>query len=320
MGKNFGSSVRFARPRYRMAFPTRQRLVLWQINDVSSDKSARSAARSAASKLLLPPSTRCRPASCRSPATAPFFTSTPPSNSGSAILPARCASRKSSASPSLRARKARGCCEHMAEIPDADQRVVDLDLTRQDGRMVPLTLLVEPVGGQSGSRLHDHRDQPPDGGPRRSRTAGRSRARNSSSRRRSASRRSTPKAGSPTATPPSCAWCSTAAPRRTCSRPKRCAARPSPKSAARIEAGLAEALAGRGNIQPIEITAGEQKQFARRIYHVAACSRLGRRRSGALRHRCDRAEGARRPRSRRRRRWRPSAISRAVSRTTSITC
>ena len=39
-----------------------------------------------------------------------------------------------------------------------------------------------------------------------------------------------------------------------------------PEERAQIDAALLQALAGRGNIQPIEITAGEQKQFARRIY------------------------------------------------------
>ncbi|MET0407297.1 MAG: response regulator, partial [Hyphomicrobium sp.] len=39
-----------------------------------------------------------------------------------------------------------------------------------------------------------------------------------------------------------------------------------PEERVLIDAGLSEALAGRGNIQPIEITAGDSKQFTRRVY------------------------------------------------------
>ena len=39
-----------------------------------------------------------------------------------------------------------------------------------------------------------------------------------------------------------------------------------PEERARIDAGLSEVLTGRGNVQPIEITGGDTKQFSRRVY------------------------------------------------------
>jgi two-component system cell cycle sensor histidine kinase/response regulator CckA len=51
--------------------------------------------------------------------------------------------------------------------------------------------------------------------------------------------------------------------------------RAEPEERARIDAALGEVLAGRGHIQPIEITAGDQKQFARRVYMSPLAARSG---------------------------------------------
>ena len=155
--------------------------------------------------------------------------------------------------------------KHMAEIPDADERIVDLDLTRQDGRIVALTLLVEPAGSQPGlgftvtaiNRLttglvdRAHQDV-----------------------RVSQFFQSAPFGIATLDAEGHIANCNAAFMRMVLDgRPAQdvlaaeaLCRTAEPEERAKIEAGLLEALSGRGNIQPIEITAGEQKQFARRVY------------------------------------------------------
>ena len=155
--------------------------------------------------------------------------------------------------------------KHMAAIPDADERVVDLDLTRQDGRIVPLTLLVEPAGSQpnlgftvtalnrSTTGLDDRAHQDV---------------------RASQFFQSAPFGIATLDAEGHIANCNAAFMRMVLDgRPAQdvlatdaLCRTAEPEERARIDAGLLEALAGRGHIQPIEITAGEQKQFARRIY------------------------------------------------------
>jgi two-component system cell cycle sensor histidine kinase/response regulator CckA len=154
---------------------------------------------------------------------------------------------------------------NMAEIPDAEQRVVDLDLTRQDGRIVPLTLLVEPVGSQPGlgftitaiNRLaaglvdREHQDV-----------------------RASQFFQSAPFGIAALDAEGRIANCNAAfmqmvldgRPAQDVLAAEALCRTAEPEERAQIDAGLLQALAGRGHIQPVEITAGEQKQLARRIY------------------------------------------------------
>jgi two-component system cell cycle sensor histidine kinase/response regulator CckA len=156
--------------------------------------------------------------------------------------------------------------KHMSEIHDADQRVIDLDLNRQDGRLVPLTLLVEPAGGghpglgftitainRISAGLLDRGQQDV---------------------RASQFFQSAPFGIAALDAEGRIANCNAAFIRMVLDgRPAQdvLAADALCRTAeteerAKIDAGLAEALAGRGNIQPVEITAGETKQFARRVY------------------------------------------------------
>jgi two-component system cell cycle sensor histidine kinase/response regulator CckA len=155
--------------------------------------------------------------------------------------------------------------EHMAEIPEADQRVVDLDLTRQDGRMVPLTLLVEPAG--------DHPDQGFTITAINRLTAGLG-DRTHQDVRASQFFQSAPFGIATIDGEGRIASCNAAFMRLVLD------GRPAQDVLAsealgrtgdagertRIEDGLAEVLAGRGNVQPIEITSGDQKQFTCRVF------------------------------------------------------
>jgi two-component system cell cycle sensor histidine kinase/response regulator CckA len=155
--------------------------------------------------------------------------------------------------------------KQMAAIEDADQRVIDLDLTRQDGRIIALTLLVNPAAHQPGlgftitaiNRLTaNHID------------------RGYQDVRASQFFQSAPFAIAALDGEGRIANCNAAFMRMVLDgRPAQdvlaaeaLCRTAEPEERARIDAGLAEALAGRGNIQPVEITAGEQKQFARRVY------------------------------------------------------
>ncbi|HEY8194662.1 MAG TPA: response regulator [Hyphomicrobium sp.] len=241
----------------------RQRLVLWQVNDISNDKT-REAQRIGGLEASLA-AFDAMPAGFMSVA-----------NDG-AILHVNTAFEQWLGYPAgaLRSRSLRiaelagedgaRLLRHMAEIPDADQRVVDLDLTRQDGRLVPLTLLVEPADGRpdlgftvtainrvtaglvDGSQQDVRASQFIQSAPFGIATLdaeGRIANCNAAFMRMVLDGRPAQDVLAAEA------LCRTA----------------EPEERTRIDAGLAEVLAGRGNVQPVEITAGEQKQFACRVY------------------------------------------------------
>lgn len=155
--------------------------------------------------------------------------------------------------------------EQLAEIPEADQRVVDLDLTRQDGRMVPLTLLVEPAGNQpdqgftitainrltAGLGDRSHQDV-----------------------RASQFFQSAPFGIATIDGEGRIASCNAAfmrlvldgRPAQDVLASEALAQTGDADERTRIEEGLAEVLAGRGNVQPIEITSGDQKQLTCRVF------------------------------------------------------
>lgn len=164
--------------------------------------------------------------------------------------------------------------KNIAELPEADQRVVDLDLTRQDGRIVPLMLLVEPARHQPSlgftvTAIH------------RMTTALADRSREDV--RASEFFQSAP-FGIATLDAEGHILHSNAAfirmvldgrPAQDVLAGDALCGRAEPEERARIDAALAEVLAGRGHIQPIEITAGDQKQFARRVYMSPLPARSG---------------------------------------------
>jgi len=153
----------------------------------------------------------------------------------------------------------------MSGIPEADQRIIDLDLTRQDGRIVALTLLVEPIGDQGahGFTITAINRQ----------TTGLV-ERGQQDVRASQFFQSAPFGIAALDAEGRIANCNTAfmrmvldgAPAQDVLAAEALCRTADPEERLRIEAGLAEALTGRGNIQPIEITAGAQREFTRRIY------------------------------------------------------
>ena len=164
--------------------------------------------------------------------------------------------------------------QHMAELPEADSRVVDLDLTRQDGRIVPLTLMIEPPGTRPGlaftvtainrmsAGLADrtHQDvrisqffQSAPFGIATLDAEGRIANCNAAFLRMFFDGRP---AQDQHAIDALC---------KTADREER----------QRVEAGLADALQGRGNISPVEITSGDQRQYTRRVYMAPLASVAG---------------------------------------------
>ena len=154
---------------------------------------------------------------------------------------------------------------HMAAIPEADQRIIDLDLTRQDSRIVALTLLVEPIGehGAQGFTITAINRQ----------TTGLV-DRGHQDVRASQFFQSAPFGIAALDAEGRIANCNTAFMRMVLDgKPAQdvlavdaLGRTAEPEERVQIDAGLSEVLAGRGNIQPIEITAGENRQFTRRIY------------------------------------------------------
>jgi two-component system, cell cycle sensor histidine kinase and response regulator CckA len=155
--------------------------------------------------------------------------------------------------------------KHMAAIPEADQRVIDLDLTRRDGRIVALTLLVEPVGehaaqGFTVTAINRQTTGLVDRGHQDVRA--------------SQFFLSAPFGIAALDAEGRIANCNTAfiqmmldgKPAQDVLAADAIGRTAEPEERVKIDVGLAEVLAGRGNIQPIEITAGENKQFTRRIY------------------------------------------------------
>ena len=155
--------------------------------------------------------------------------------------------------------------KHMAAISEADQRIIDLDLTRQDGRIVALTLLVEPIGerAEQGFTITAINRQ----------TTGLV-DRSHQDVRASQFFQSAPFGMAALDAEGRIANCNTAfmcmvldgKPAQDVLAAEALGRTAELEESALIDVGLAEVLAGRGNIQPIEITAGENKQFTRRIY------------------------------------------------------
>lgn len=153
----------------------------------------------------------------------------------------------------------------MASIPEPDQRIIDPDLTRQDGRIVALTLLVEPIGNQAehGFTITAINRQ----------TTGLV-DRGQQDVRASQFFQSAPFGIAALDAEGRIANCNTAfmrmvldgKPAQDVLAAEALCRTADAEERLRIEAGLSEALTGRGNIQPIEITAGDQRQFTRRIY------------------------------------------------------
>ncbi len=155
--------------------------------------------------------------------------------------------------------------KHMAAIPEADQRIIDLDLTRKDSRIVALTLLVEPVAGnaEQGFTITAINRQ----------TTGLV-ERGHQDVRASQFFQSAPFGIAALDAEGRIANCNTAfmqmvldgKPAQDVLASEALSRTAEADERYKIEAGLAEVLAGRGNIQPIEITAGDNKQFTRRLY------------------------------------------------------
>ena len=153
----------------------------------------------------------------------------------------------------------------LALDPDGERRVSDLDLTREDGRVVPLTLYAEPAGRSglsgftvtainrankgltargSGETSFSHFFQSAPFGIATLDGDGRITSANTAFRRMMLDGRA------PNDVRADLALCLNA----------------EPDERNLIEAGLAQVLSGRGNVAPVEITGGEQKQFVRRVY------------------------------------------------------
>jgi two-component system cell cycle sensor histidine kinase/response regulator CckA len=150
----------------------------------------------------------------------------------------------------------------LAADPNSEHRALDLDLTRKDGRIVPLTLFVEPAGtgftltainrlapGLTVSNRHqDGRIAPffqsAPFGIATLDAEGRISSCNTAFMRMVLDGRPANDSFALDA------LCRTA----------------EPDERARVEAGIADVLIGRGHVQALEITAGDQKQFSRRVY------------------------------------------------------
>ncbi|MFN0218450.1 MAG: response regulator [Hyphomicrobium sp.] len=150
----------------------------------------------------------------------------------------------------------------LAADPDDDRRAIDLDLTRNDGRIVSLTLFVEPLNGgftlTAINRL----------APALTAAAGRGEA------RMAPFFHSAPFGIATLDGAGRIASCNTAFSRMVLDgRPTQglsaldalCVTADAENRTAVAES-LARVLAGRGAAQPIEVTAGDQKQFTRRVY------------------------------------------------------
>ena len=154
----------------------------------------------------------------------------------------------------------------LAGEADAERRAVDLDLTRDDGRIVPLTLYVEPAGRAANAGFtvtainRALRGASSRGGAHETGFShffhsapfgiatldadGRIASANAAFMRMILDGRA-----------PADALAGTALCRN---------AEPEEKNL--IEAGLAQVLSGRGNVAPVEVTGGAQKQFFHRVY------------------------------------------------------
>ena len=154
----------------------------------------------------------------------------------------------------------------LAIDPDPEHRTVDLDLNRLDGRILPLTLYVEPAGATSDAGFTITAINRAATG-----LAGRGGAHDV---RVSHFFQSAPFGIATLDTEGRIASCNTTFMRMVLDgKPARdvlaidalCHTADA-EERSRISAGLAEVLAGRGNVQPVDITRGEHKQFSHRVY------------------------------------------------------
>lgn len=153
----------------------------------------------------------------------------------------------------------------LASETDAERRMIDLDLTRADGRIAPLTLFVEPSpthnGGFTVTAIQRNARGNAGGGAHQE-------------IRFSQFFQSAPFGIATLDAEGRIASCNTAFMRMVLDgRPAHDILATSalcrnaePEERQRIDAGLAEVLTGRGNVQPIEITGGDSKQYSRRVY------------------------------------------------------
>ena len=205
--------------------------------------------------------------------------------------------------------------------PRAGRRALDVDLTREDGRIVPARLLARAVPSGKGLTRRRRRSCRRERRRVREPTPAARALHASSSRRRSASPSSAPTAASSSANAAFCRWCSTA-PRGIgiAAADALCrSAEPETRSRGRGRPE-ARAVSGRVHHEPIEITVGAKRDHVTRVYMspFAPPAARARRRSSTSSTRPSRRRSKRS--SRRARRWRSSASSRAASRTTSTTC
>ena len=154
----------------------------------------------------------------------------------------------------------------LAAEDEIERRTLDLDLTRADGRIAPLTLFVEPSplhgeGGFSVTAIQRNARGNLGGGAHQE-------------IRFSQFFQSAPFGIATLDAEGRIASCNTAFMRMVLDgRPAHDILATSalcrnaePDERLAIDAGLAEVLTGRGNVQPIEITGGENKQYSRRVY------------------------------------------------------
>jgi two-component system cell cycle sensor histidine kinase/response regulator CckA len=158
----------------------------------------------------------------------------------------------------------------LARQADPERRSVDLDLAREDGHMVPLTLYVEPAATPAAANAAPdftitalHRATPGLG------------ARGGASEIRASHFFQSAPFGIATLDGEGrIAGCNAAFMRMVLDGR---AANDQPaldtlcrnaetEERAKLQAGLAEVLSGRGNVAPVEITSGDQKQFFHRVY------------------------------------------------------
>ncbi|MEQ1672289.1 MAG: PAS domain-containing protein, partial [Hyphomicrobium sp.] len=154
----------------------------------------------------------------------------------------------------------------LATEDDAERRTIDLDLTRADGRIAPLTLFVEPspAHGTGGFTV----------------TAIQRSARGSTGSgahqeiRFSQFFQSAPFGIATLDAEGRIASCNTAFMRMVLDgraahdilATSALCRNAEPEERTAIDAGLAAVLTGRGNVQPIEVTGGDNKQYSRRVY------------------------------------------------------
>ncbi len=154
----------------------------------------------------------------------------------------------------------------LASEREPERRMIDLDLTRADGRIAPLTLFVEPspahgIGGFTVTAIQRTARGTGSGGAHQE-------------IRFSQFFQSAPFGIATLDAEGRIASCNTAFMRMVLDgRPAHDILATSalcrnaePDERERIDAGLSQVLTGRGNIQPIEVTAGDNKQFSRRVY------------------------------------------------------